>query len=101
MLNPTGAPNIILHQPSNSARTANIPANRASLESLPIDGMVVNVPASYPATTPGTTPATTPGTVVTGAELELQPLAQFNDGFEANYVVVFIDDPGDLGDDAV
>ena len=94
MLNPTDAPNIILDLAGVSARPSRVLENRDYIESLPVDGIVMNVPASWQ--------AMSPGRVVTGAELkrDLQPLAEFNAGFEANYLNVFTDRPGDLADDA-
>ena len=93
-------PNLILYTASNSARTIEILRNAEHIKGLPIDGMVINVPQSYFAmSAPGAAPE---GAEVTRAALEpwLEPLADFNEGMH-NYLITFIDRPGDLFDDAV
>ena len=86
-------PPIIAFMASLSARTPAILKNRSYLESLPFEGMVINIPASWN--------AMTPGAVVSADDVQtwLGPLADFNaDKF--NYLVIENDKPGDLFDDA-
>lgn len=86
-------PPIIAFMSSLSARTPAILENRAYLETLPFEGMVINIPASWN--------AMTPGAVISKDEVRrwLEPLADFNaDKF--NYLVIENDRPGDLFDDA-
>ncbi len=86
-------PPIIAFMSSLSARTPAILENRAYLETLPFEGMVINIPASWN--------AMTPGAVISTAEVRrwLLPLADFNaDKF--NYLVIENDRPGDLFDEA-
>lgn len=86
-------PPLIVFMADVSARTQFITQYRDHIESLPFDGMVVNIPASWS--------LMSPGTVLTRAEVQtwLTPLKPFNNGME-NYLQVNIDDPGDLFDDA-
>lgn len=86
-------PPVIAFMSSLSARTPAILENRAYIETLPFEGMVINIPASWN--------AMSPGAVVDGADVRawLLPLADFNaDKF--NYLVIENDKPGDLFDDA-
>lgn len=86
-------PPIIAFMSSVSARTQFILENRAYIESLPFEGMTVNIPASWN--------AMTPGVIVTLADVRewLVPLANFNTG-KFNYLIIENDRPGDLFDDA-
>ena len=76
-----------------SARTQFILPNAAFIKSLPFDGIVINIPASWS--------QMSPGAVVTAADVHdwLDPLVDFNAGMH-NYLVFEMDDPGDLFDDA-
>ena len=76
-----------------SARTQFILPNAGFIKSLPFDGIVVNIPASWS--------QMSPGVVITAAEVHdwLDPLTGFNDGMH-NYLALYIDNPGDLFDDA-
>jgi Ca2+-binding RTX toxin-like protein len=76
-----------------SARTQFILPNEAHINSLPFDGIVVNIPASWS--------SMSPGAVVTEADVRtwLAPLTNFNQGKE-NYIAVYVDKPADLFDDA-
>lgn len=76
-----------------SARTQFILPNAAFIKSLPFDGIVVNIPASWS--------QMSPGVVITAADVHdwLDPLVGFNQGMH-NYLVFEMDDPGDLFDDA-
>ncbi len=86
-------PPVIAFMSSLSARTQFILENRAYIESLPFEGMVINIPASWN--------AMSPGVIVTEADVRewLEPLADFNKN-KFNYLVVENDKPGDLFDDA-
>ncbi len=94
----SGRPKLILHTANNSARTEAILENAGHIKSLPIDGMVINIPQSFHLMQPAdNVPAggeVTPETL----DLWLPQLAEFNVGME-NYLVTFIDRPGDLFDD--
>ena len=76
-----------------SARTQFILPNRDHIESLPFDGMVINIPQSWS--------AFTAGTVHSEAEIRvwLEPLADFNAG-KLNYLQINTDAPGDMFNDA-
>lgn len=76
-----------------SARTQFILPNADFIKSLPFDGIVVNIPASWS--------QMSPGVVISAADVHdwLDPLAGFNAGMH-NYLALEIDDPGDLFDDA-
>ena len=89
----TAPPLIIAFVSDVSARTQFILPNAAFIKSLPFDGIVVNIPASWS--------QMTPGVVVTAADVHdwLEPLAGFNAGMH-NYLAFEMDDPGDLFDDA-
>ncbi len=80
--------------PGLSARTQFIETNRAWIEALPIDGIAVNIPASYSLMSPGVR--------LTKSDLRdwLPQLAAFNSGKLENHLLAFIDRPGDLFDDA-
>ena len=90
---PDTDPSLILHVPDNSARTYEILENQAHIEALPVDGIVVNIPASWY--------AMQPGYVATAEDVAewLEPLEEFNEGME-NYLLIVVDDPGPLDDDA-
>ncbi len=77
-----------------SARTQFILPNADHINSLPFDGIVVNIPASWS--------SMSPGAVVTEADVKvwLDPLKAFNAGKE-NYIAIEMDKPGNLFDDAV
>jgi hypothetical protein len=77
-----------------SARTQFILPNEAHINSLPFDGIVVNIPQSWSSMSPGAT--------FTEADVRtwLDPLKNFNAGKE-NYLAMHIDRPGSLFDDAV
>lgn len=85
-------PPIIAFMSSVSARTQFILENRAYIESLPFEGMVINIPASWN--------AMSPNAIVIEANVRelLAPLADFNAG-KFNYLVIENDKPGDLFDD--
>ncbi len=85
-------PPVIAFMSSESARTQSILENRAYIESLPFEGMVINIPASWN--------AMTPGVVVDEADVRrwLVPLTDFNAN-KFNYLVIENDRPGDLFDD--
>ncbi len=89
----TAPPLIIAFVSDVSARTQFILPNVAFIKSLPFDGIVVNIPASWS--------QMTPGVVVIAADVHdwLEPLAGFNAGMH-NYLAFEMDDPGDLFDDA-
>ena len=84
---------LIVTQSGIESRTQAILENEAYLKSLPIDGMSVNIPASWS--------LMSPGTVVAKAEVDrwLAPIAEFNAQMENNYLLTLIDRPGDLFDD--
>jgi RTX calcium-binding nonapeptide repeat (4 copies) len=86
-------PKLIAFVSDVSARTQFILANEAHIDSLPFDGIVVNIPASWS--------QMSPGAVVLEADVRawLAPLTAFNVGRE-NYLAMEIDRPGDLFDDA-
>ncbi|MEM9002613.1 MAG: LamG domain-containing protein [Cyanobacteria bacterium P01_F01_bin.86] len=86
-------PNLIVTQSGVSSRTQYILRNQEYIESLPIDGMTINIPQSWN--------LMSPGTQVTEEELDtwLAPIADFNANMENNYLLVNIDKPGDLFDD--
>jgi hypothetical protein len=76
-----------------SARTQFILPNEEHINSLPFDGIIVNIPASWS--------AMSPGAVVTEADVKywLDPLKNFNAGKE-NYIILQMDKPANLSDDA-
>ncbi|MGL4488015.1 MAG: hypothetical protein ACRCU5_01040 [Rhizobiaceae bacterium] len=76
-----------------SARTQFILPNEAHINSLPFDGIVVNIPASWL--------SMSSGYVVTEADVKvwLDPLKNFNVGKE-NFIGMYVDRPADLFDDA-
>jgi hypothetical protein len=76
-----------------SARTQFILPNEDHINSLPFDGIIVNIPASWS--------SMSPGAVVTEADVKfwLDPLKNFNAGKE-NYIIMQMDKPGNLLDDA-
>lgn len=86
-------PPIIAFMSSDSARTQFILENRAYIESLPFEGMVINIPASWS--------AMSPGVVIREGDVRewLAPLADFNAN-KFNYLVIENNKPGDLFDDA-
>jgi hypothetical protein len=85
-------PPIIAFMSSVSARTQFILENRTYIETLPFEGMVINIPASWN--------AMTPGAVVREDDVRewLAPLTDFNAN-KFNYLVIENDKPGDLFDD--
>jgi hypothetical protein len=86
-------PDLILFVADVSARTQFILPNEAHIDTLPFDGITVNIPQSWS--------AMSPDYVVTRADLEfwLEPLRSFNEG-RNNWLMVEVDDPGDVFDDA-
>jgi hypothetical protein len=86
-------PPVIAFMSSVSARTQSILENRTYIETLPFEGMVINIPASWN--------AMSPGIALVEAEIRdwLAPLADFN-ADKANFLVIENDKPGDLFDDA-
>lgn len=86
-------PPIIAFMSSVSARTQFILENRAYIETLPFEGMAINIPASWN--------AMTPGVALTEADVRewLLPLSDFNIG-KFNYLLIENDKPGDLFDNA-
>jgi hypothetical protein len=86
-------PNLIGFVADVSARTQFILPNADHINSLPFDGIVVNIPASWS--------SLSPGAVVTEADVKfwLDPLKNFNAGKE-NYIIMQMDKPGNLFDDA-
>jgi hypothetical protein len=86
-------PKLIGYVADVSARTQFILPNEAHINSLPFDGIVVNIPASWS--------SMSPGAVVTEADVKywLDPLKAFNAGKE-NYISMQIDKPASLTDDA-
>ncbi len=86
-------PPIIAFMSSVSARTQFILQNRNYIESLPFEGMAINIPASWNAMSPGIT--------LTETEVKdwLSPLADFNSN-KFNFLLIENDKPGDLFDDA-
>ncbi|MEM7709978.1 MAG: calcium-binding protein, partial [Pseudomonadota bacterium] len=94
-------PKLILHTATDSARTAQVLENADHIESLPIDGMVINIPQSYWLMDPA-------ASVPDGLEFTREAidawfppeLVDLNARMENNYLVTFIDRPGDLADDA-
>lgn len=89
----TDRPPLIAFITDTSARTQIIEANIAHIKSLPFDGMVINIPASWF--------QMNPGYAATEADLRewLEPLAAFNQGMD-NYLVMEMDRPGSLWDAA-
>jgi hypothetical protein len=85
-------PDLILFMTSLSARTQFITQNEAHIDTLPFDGITVNIPPGWSAMSPGNR--------VTRADLEtwLEPLRAFNQGRD-NWLTVHIDDPGDVFND--
>jgi len=85
-------PNLILTLAGVSARSQFIEENRDYIESLPIDGIVVNIPATFNLMSPGVR--------LRQADLDawLPRLSEFNVG-KQNYLLVHMDRPGDLFDD--
>jgi RTX calcium-binding nonapeptide repeat (4 copies) len=86
-------PKLIGFMADVSARTQFILPNADHINSLPFDGIIVNIPASFS--------SMSPGAVVTEADVKywLDPLKDFNAGKE-NYLVMEMDKPGNLLDDA-
>jgi RTX calcium-binding nonapeptide repeat (4 copies) len=76
-----------------SARTQFILPNANYINSLPFDGIVVNIPASWS--------NMSPGAAINEADVRtwLEPLKNFN-ATKHNYLAMEIDRPGDLFDDA-
>jgi hypothetical protein len=89
----TVRPKLIAFVSDVSARTQFILPNATHINSLPFDGIVVNIPASWSSMSPGVT--------VSEADVRqwLQPLTNFNVGKE-NYLAMEVDRPADLFDDA-
>jgi hypothetical protein len=87
----TARPKLIGFVADVSARTQFILPNEAHINSLPFDGIVVNIPPSWS--------SMSPGAVVTEADVRywLDPLKAFNAGKE-NYIIMQIDRPGSLFD---
>jgi RTX calcium-binding nonapeptide repeat (4 copies) len=86
-------PNLIGFVADVSARTQFILPNADHINSLPFDGIIVNIPASWS--------SMSPGAIVTEADVKfwLDPLKNFNAGKE-NYIIMQMDKPGNLSDDA-
>jgi RTX calcium-binding nonapeptide repeat (4 copies) len=86
-------PDLILFMSSLSARTQFITANEGHIDTLPFDGITVNIPAGWSAMSPNTT--------ITRADLMtwLEPLREFNQGRD-NWLTIEVDDPGDVFNDA-
>jgi hypothetical protein len=86
-------PDLVLFAPDVSARTQFITANEAHIDTLPFDGITVNIPQSWF--------SMSPDYVVTRADLEtwLEPLRGFN-ADRNNWLTIVVDDPGDVFDDA-
>jgi hypothetical protein len=86
-------PNLIGYVADVSARTQFILPNEGHINSLPFDGIVVNIPASWS--------SMSPGAVIIEADVKswLDPLKAFNAGKE-NYISMQMDKPSNLFDDA-
>jgi hypothetical protein len=86
-------PDLILFTADVSARTQFITQNEAHIDTLPFDGITVNIPQSWS--------AMSPDYQVTRADLEgwLEPLRSFN-ADRNNWLTIVVDDPGDVFDDA-
>ncbi|MGL5009387.1 MAG: hypothetical protein ACRC6I_05860, partial [Paracoccaceae bacterium] len=86
-------PDLVLFVADVSARTQFITQNEAHIDTLPFDGIAVNIPQSWSAMSPDVS--------VTRADLEywLEPLRSFNQG-RNNWLTIEVDDPGDVFDDA-
>ena len=82
-------PDLLLFMTSLSARTQFITQNEAHIDTLPFDGITVNIPAGWS--------AMSPGSCITRADLItwLEPLRAFNQG-RANWLTIEVDDPGDV-----
>ncbi|MEO0683179.1 MAG: hypothetical protein AAF192_22560, partial [Pseudomonadota bacterium] len=87
-------PDIVVSMQHEGARTAGILENLAHLETLPFDGMVVQIPDSWNAFKPGWEGA------AEDLDVWLDPLDGVFERLTANYLFLAIDDPGDLFDDA-
>ena len=88
------SPDVIIQVSDVSARTQNILPNLDHIANLPIDGISVNIPASWS--------TMTAGYVTDEDDLAywLDPLVPLNEALDRNYILVVNDDPGDLFDDA-
>jgi hypothetical protein len=86
-------PDLVLFAPDVSARTQFITQNEAHIDTLPFDGITVNIPQSWF--------SMSPDYIVTRADLEywLEPLRDFNSD-RNNWLTIVVDDPGDVFDDA-
>ena len=95
-------PNVIMLFPGASGRTKIVLENMEHIESLPIDGMIMDIPQSFWLMDP-------PGTVPEGAGVTAENIAPWmppeltdlNARMENNYLITYIDDPADLFDDDV
>ena len=87
-----GRPEVLIWQAGLSSRTQFILPNAEHIEALPVDGIVIHVPASWS--------AMSPGVEVDAADLRgwVEPLAEFNAGM-SNHLRITTDDPGDPFDD--
>ncbi|MEM9811029.1 MAG: hypothetical protein AAF913_00015 [Pseudomonadota bacterium] len=85
---------LIVHSSGPSSQPDALVENRDYIEGLPIDGITVNVGASWK--------AMSPGVVLTDQEVTwwVDDMKSFNTGSDKdNYLLIVFDDPGDLFDD--
>jgi hypothetical protein len=87
-------PKLIIQNSSVSARTWEMLRNEEWIAALPMDGMSVNIPGSWS--------AMSPGIVLDEADTRawLEPLAGFNARQGEAHLMIYVDDPGDLFDEA-